>query len=105
MEQCAPMSLGAGGALGLCRAFTHGLTRHATRTGRDHMLGCRQGSAARAAVAQAHNPEAHASGLADGMAESEQIDLWRVGGRCCVSMCSSVLYYQLDFSLYVVAGR
>ena len=45
------------------------------------------------------------SGLADGMAESEQIDLWRVGGRCCVSMCSSVLYYQLDFSLYVVAGR
>ena len=69
MERCAPVVAGAGGALGMCRACT--LTRHATRTGRDHMLGCCQcqGSAARAAVAQAHNPEAHASGLADDMAE------------------------------------
>ena len=44
-------------------------TRHAIRTGDERRLGCRHGSAARAAVAQAHNPEAHASGLADDMAE------------------------------------
>ena len=63
---------GARGALGLCCAV-HARTRHATRTGRDHILGCCQSSAARAAIAQAHNPEAHASGLAVGMAESEKI--------------------------------
>ena len=52
------------------------------------MLGCCQDSAARAAVAQAHNPEAHASGLAVGMAESEQIYASRVTMRRDVEQAS-----------------
>ena len=63
------------------------------------MLGCCQGSAARAAVAQALNPEAHASGLAVGMAESEQIYASRATIRMDVEQASCMPAPPLELRL------